>query len=132
MNSTLKKGVDRYLWSRVETFTRCCGDNYFPTGKFQFLIGSFTRCTLFFQYLYFLLLICLPCVSRGTHCNKNKCCVVTHRAADIQVAWLVFLVCLPSHVLRAYCNFESNQVIPITLFGRRPKNNMNCSGTHNI
>ena len=30
------------------------------------------------------------------------------------------LACLPSHVLRAYCNFESKQAVSITLFGRRP------------
>ena len=32
----------------------------------------------------------------------------------------VYLACLPSHVLRAYCNFESKQANSITLFGRRP------------
>ena len=42
-------------------------------------------------------------------CNEDKCCVVTQRAADIRVAWLVYLGRLPSHVLRAYCNFESKQ-----------------------
>ena len=30
---------------------------------------------------------------------------------------------LRSHVLRAYCNFESKQANLITLFGRRPNNN---------
>ena len=52
--------------------------------------------------------------------NEDKCCVVTHRAADIRVAWLVYLACLRSHVLRAFCNFESKQTNSITLFGRRP------------
>ena len=51
---------------------------------------------------------------------EDKCCVVTHRAADIRVAWLVYLACLRSHVLRANCNFESKQANSITLFGRRP------------
>ena len=45
---------------------------------------------------------------------------MTHRAADIRVAWLVYLACLRSHVLRANCNFESKQANSITLFGRRP------------
>ena len=40
---------------------------------------------------------------------EDKFCVVTHRAVDIRVAWLVYLVCLGSHVLPAYCNFESKQ-----------------------
>ena len=55
-------------------------------------------------------------------CNEDKCCVVTQRAADIRVSWLVCLACLRSHVLRAYCNFESKQANSITLFGRRPNN----------
>ena len=46
---------------------------------------------------------------------EDKCCVVTHCAADIRVAWLVYLACLRSHVLRAYCNFESKQANSITL-----------------
>ena len=44
------------------------------------------------------------------------------RVEDIRVAWLVYLDCLRSNVLRAYCNFESKQAISITLFGRRPNN----------
>ena len=52
-------------------------------------------------------------------CNEDKCCVVTHCVADIRVAWILYLDCLRSHVLRAYCNFESKQTISITRFGRR-------------
>ena len=37
-------------------------------------------------------------------------------------AWLVYLVCLRSHVLRAYCNFELKKANSITLFGRHPNN----------
>ena len=37
---------------------------------------------------------------------------------------LVYLACLLSHVLRAYCNFESKQAISISLFGRGPNNNV--------
>ena len=42
----------------------------------------------------------------------------------IHVNWLVYLACLLSHVLRAYCSFESKQAISISLFGRRPNNNV--------
>ena len=52
---------------------------------------------------------------RGGGQFEDKCCVVTHCAADIRVAWLVYLACLRSHVLRAYCNFESKQANSITL-----------------
>ena len=48
------------------------------------------------------------------------------RVADIRVAWLVYLACLRSHILRAYCNFESKQANSITPFGRRP--NKYCHG----
>ena len=41
------------------------------------------------------------------------------------------LACLHSHVLRAYCNFESKQAIFITLFGRRANNN-ECSFSFTI
>ena len=54
-------------------------------------------------------------------CNEDKCYIVTHRAADVRVAWLFWLLaCLRSDVLRAYCIFESKQAISITLSGRRP------------
>ena len=46
--------------------------------------------------------------------------------ADIRVAWLVYLACLRSHILRAYCNLESKQASSISLFGRRP--NKYCHG----
>ena len=31
------------------------------------------------------------------------------RVAHIRVPWLVYLACLRLHVLRAYCDFESNK-----------------------
>ena len=37
-------------------------------------------------------------------------------------AWLVYLVCLRSHVFRAYCNFELKKANSITLFERHPNN----------
>ena len=41
-------------------------------------------------------------------CNKDNCCVVTHRVANILSVSLGLLTRLTrSHVLRAYCNFES-------------------------
>ena len=46
----------------------------------------------------------LPCTSRSRGKHSRR------------------LVCLRSHVLRAYCNFESKQTISSTLFGRRSNN----------
>ena len=73
------------------------------SGVLEKLIVCFTRCTLFFQYVCFLLPICLPCVGSGTYCNEDECRVVTHRVADIRVAWLVDV--------RPHSNFESKQAI---------------------
>ena len=39
------------------------------------------------------------------------------------------LACLRSHALCVYCNFESKQVISITLFARRPNNNKILNST---
>ena len=126
----MKKGNDRYLWSGVKTFMPCAARTIiFKRESLNYLLASFTRCTLPFQCVCFLLPSCLPRVSCGTYCNAHKCCVVTHRAADIRVAWLVLNSCLRSHVLRAHCNFGSKQANLITLFGRRPNNNRkNCLG----
>ena len=49
----------------------------------------------------------LKILRRGGGEFEYNCCVVTHRAADIRAAWLG--LALRSHVLRAYCNFESKQ-----------------------
>ena len=127
---TIKKGNDRYLWSGVKTFTPCAARTIiFKRESVNYLIASFTRCTLPFQCVCFLLPICLPCVNCGTYCIAHKCCVLTHRAADIRVALLDLNSCLRSHVLRAHCNFESKQANLITLFGRRSNNKRtNCLG----
>ena len=89
--------------------------NYFKTV-------CFTQCTLFFQKVCFLLPICLPCAICGSYETKISAVLVRQRPAVIRVAWLGYLVCLRSHVLRAYCNFESKQANSITLFGRHPNN----------
>ena len=74
----------------------CCKDNYvFQRENLNYLIICFTWCTLLFQYVCFLLPICLPCFSWGAYCNEGKCCFATHRAVDISVAWLVYV--------RTYC-----------------------------
>ena len=94
--STIKKGNDRYLWSGVKTFTPCAvGTIIFHRENLIYLIVCFTRCPFFFSIRLSLLPICLPCVSCGTYCNEDKRCVVTHRAANIRVAWLVYV--------RTYC-----------------------------
>ena len=103
-------GNDPYLWSEVKIFTPCAARTIiFQSGNLNYFIDCFTWCTLFFQYDWFLLPIGLPCVSCGTYCNENKCCVVTYRAADGRVAWLVYV-----------CRY----FVPIATFGQRPNNKL--------
>ena len=60
-------------------------------------------------------------------CNEDKCIVVTQRGRHSR-----HLACLRSHVLRAYCNFESKHANSITLFERRPNKNLNHDMGANI
>ena len=94
----------------------------FRKENLNHLIVFFTKSALFFQYVWFLLPICLPCVVCGTYLTgSNAVPRDTSRGRHSgRVAWLVYLACLRSHVLCAYCNFESKQAISITLFGRHP------------
>ena len=53
----------------------------------------------------FVFLICLPCISCGTYCNEDKCCVVAYPAADFCVAWLVNLI--SGVIIIIFCFFVS-------------------------
>ena len=79
--------------------------------KLRYLIVCFTQCSVswfFFDTFGFLLpAFCLSCVICGVHvcmCRDTSRSGLSHR-----------LACLCLHVLRAYCNFESKQVISISL-----------------
>ena len=103
----------------------CYEDDYFPKGRFKLFSNSLFHPVypVFFQKVCFLLIADLFAVRYlWVVRNEDNCCVVKKRAADIRVAWLVYLAYLRSHLLRAYCNFESKQANSITLFGRRPYN----------
>ena len=78
-------------------------DDYFPKGKFTLFNSLF--------HLVYLLPICLPCVICGSYVTKINA-EMWHSALHSRR-----LACIRSHVLRAYCNFESKQANSITLFG---------------
>ena len=102
----------------AKPFTPCPARTIiFQRKNLNYLIVCFARCTLFFQKVCFVLPICLPCVICGSYITKMNA-VLWHNARHSRR-----LACLHSHVLRAYCNFESKQANSITLFGRRPNNN---------
>ena len=91
--------------------TVCCKDDYFQKGNLNYLIVCFNQCTLFFPKRFFsLLVICFPCVICGSYETKVNADTARGRHSRR-------LACLRSHVLRAYCNFESKQANSITPFG---------------
>ena len=100
----------------------CCEDDHFPKGKLKLFNSLFHSVYLVFPKSLFSIADLFAVRYLWVVCNEDKCCVVTQRTADICCAWLVYLTCVHSHVLRAYCNFESKQLNTITLFGRHPNN----------
>ena len=94
---TMKKGNDRYLWSEGKNIhVVCCDENYFPWGKFKLFSSLFHSVYLVFS----IRLVSFANLFAHVHdlwdvCNKDKCCVVTYRAVDIRIPWIVYLACLP-------------------------------------
>ena len=93
------------VWKK--TIHAVCGrDNnnyyYFPKGKFKLfnsLFHSTYSCTLCFQFIWFLLPICLPCVICGTYEMRiyMLCCDTLRSRHSSCVAWLVYIhmYCVP-------------------------------------
>ena len=64
----------------------------FKRESLNYLIASFTRCTLFFQKSLFSITDLFAVLYLQVVCNEDKLCVVTmKRATDICVAWLVYI-----------------------------------------
>ena len=115
----IKKGLWR-CWGGGEGLKFCecvffCARTIiFQRENLNNLIVCFTQCTLFFQYVWFLLPICLLCLICAMHVTRIN--AVSWQIAR-QTFWSRRLACLRSNVLRAYCNFESKLSISI---GRCP------------
>ena len=88
---TMKKGNDQYLWCWRKTFTPCAVKTIiFQRVNLNYIILCFTQCTLFFQYVCFLLLFFFAVRYLWDVCNEDKCSVVTHRQTFASLAnWLV-------------------------------------------
>ena len=110
--------IDWYLWSRGKTFTPCAARTItFQRKNFNYLIVCFTQCTLFFQYVCFLLPICLPCVICGTYVTRiNAVSAVSWHIARQTSAYLGLFTFARIACLLQLWN-------KITLFGPRPSNN---------
>ena len=112
----LRAKILSYSWQLAKPFTPCAVTTIiFQRKILNYLIVCFPQCALFFQKVGFLLPICLPYVICGSY--ETKINVVLWRSARQTFA---SLGSLRSHVLRAYCNFESKEANSTTLFGPHP------------
>ena len=64
----------------------------------------------------------MPCLLAELSSPHASYLVHEARMTVIRLASFVYLPCLRSHVLRAYCTFASKQAVSIALFGQRPNN----------
>ena len=71
--------------------TVCCKDDYFPKGKFKFYNSLCHSVYLVFPKSLFSIADLFAMRYLCVVCNENKCCDVTQSAADICVAWLVYV-----------------------------------------
>ena len=69
--------------------TVCYEDDYFPKGKFKLFNSLFHSVRPVFPKSWFSIADLFAVRYLWVACNEDKCCVVTHGAADIRVAWLV-------------------------------------------
>ena len=67
----MKKGINQHLWSGGKTFTPGAARTIiFHMENLNYLLVCFTQCTLFFQYVCFLLPVCLPCIIFGPYVTR--------------------------------------------------------------
>ena len=121
--TTESKNIVKLLAISPTIHTVCYEDDYLPKGKSKLFNSLFHSVYLAFPKRLFPIADLFAVRYLWVVCYEDKCCVVTQRAAEICVAWFVYLACLRSHILRACYNFDSKQTNLITLFGRRPNNN---------
>ena len=110
----MKKGNDRYLWSaRGKTFTPCAaGTIIFQRENLNLLIVCFTQCTLLFSIRLISIADLFAVCYLWDVCNEDKCCAVTHPAADILVASLGLFT--RRVYVRTYC-------VPITILNQHKR-----------
>ena len=95
----IKKGNDRYLWSRGKTFTPCTARTIIFQRKISLLFNSVYL--VFFNTFVFSIASLFAVRYLWDVCNEDKCCVVTHHAAHARGAWLVYVhtYCVPTATL---------------------------------
>ena len=92
----MKKGINQHLWSGRKTFTpgaaRTITFQFTPGAartiifhreNLNYLLVCFTQCTLFFQYVCFLLPVCLPSIIFGPYVTRIN-------AVSWHITWQTF------------------------------------------
>ena len=98
-STTESKNIVKLLAISQTIHTVCCEDDYFPKGKFELFNSLFHSVYLVFPKSLFSIADLFAVRYLWVACNEDKFCVVTQRATDIRVAWLVtWLV-----YVRTYC-----------------------------
>ena len=87
----LRAKISSYSWqNHLQTiYTVCYEDDYFPKGKFKLFNSLFHSVHPIFPKSWFSIADLFAVRYLWVVCNEDKCCVVTQRAADLRVAWLV-------------------------------------------
>ena len=93
--TTESKNIVKLFATSQTIHTVSCEDDYFPKGKLKLFNCLFHSVYLVFPKSLFSIADLFAVRYLWVVCNEDKCCVVTHRAADILVAWLVYA--------RTYC-----------------------------
>ena len=79
-----------YLWSRGKPFTPCAArTTIFQRKNLNYLIVSLSLSCFFNTFVSIAIFFAVRYL--WDVCNEDKCCVVTHCAADFLVAWLVYV-----------------------------------------
>ena len=119
---TMKKCNDRYLRSKGKKIHPvCCDENYFAKGKFKLFNSLFHSVYLVFSLRLFSIANLLAVRYLWDVRNGDK---ILCRDTSLSRHWrrlVVYLACLRSDVLRAYCNLESKQAISINSIWATPK-----------
>ena len=118
-STTESKNIVKLLAISQTIHTMCCEEDYFPKGKFKLFNSLFHSVYFVFPKSLFSIADLFTVRHLWVVCNEDKCCVVILRGRHSRR-----LAGLCSHILSAHCNFKSKQANSITLFGRRPNNEL--------
>ena len=94
----MKKGINQHLWSGGKTFTPGAARTIiFHRENLNYLLVCFTQSTLFFQYVCFLMPVCLPCNIFGpyvTRINAVSWHITWHTFASLCLLTFAPIACL--------------------------------------